>query len=163
MPRNYFYLVLAALAISTLTACSNGSGNGSGTGGQCGLVQPIAPTEVVTGMLEEDDCTAEEIYPLESSGDPSFIDEYSIVLPANGTLTITMTSTEINPILFLVSSAESCSAGCVASIIIASDNDSGGGQNAFITMDLAAGTYGIQANALGTGPGAYSLQTTFTP
>jgi hypothetical protein len=165
MPNHYFYLFVAALFVSTMTACSSSSSDSSAAsgGGRCGPVLPIAPAEVLSGRLEEGDCTAEEIYPVQSSGDASFLDEYSITLPSTGTLTISMTSEQVDPFLFLVSRAESCSAGCDASIIITSDDNSGGMTTAFISMDLAAGTYGIQANSLGPTPGDYGLQTTFTP
>ena len=161
MPNNCFYLLLAVLFVSTLTACSSDSE--LTVGGRCGQVLSIVPGEEVIGILENGDCTAEVVYPDQSGGDASFLDEYSITLPANGILTITMASESVNPFLFLVSTSNSCSDGCSTSIIIKSDDDSGAGQNAFITMDLAAGTYGIQANALGPTSGAYSLQTTFTP
>jgi hypothetical protein len=49
-------------------------------------------------------------------------------------------------------------------MLIAEDDDSGGGVNGFdvlISMDLAAGTYIIFANSLLPETGSYTLETTF--
>jgi hypothetical protein len=153
------------LLFAVLAACGSGSDSDSegSTATNCGPVDEIGPDDNITGMLEEGDCTAEQIYPDQSGGDFSFLDEYRVKLPANGTLTITMKSIDVDSFLFLVTRSTTCSEGCDTTIIIISDSNSGGGKDAFISMDLAAGDYGIHANSIAPKTGSYSLITTFTP
>jgi N-acetylneuraminic acid mutarotase len=91
-------------------------------------------------------------------GDQSFVDQYRITLPSRGRLTIRMNSNQFDAFLVLLNSPLQLPE-------IATDDDSGGGTNALISLDLDAGTYIILANsALETAvTGAYTLTTTFTP
>jgi hypothetical protein len=61
-----------------------------------------------------------------------------------------------------LNTSTSCASGCDPALIITTDDDSGGGLDSFISMDLAAGTYGIGANSVVPGPGSYTLETSIT-
>ena len=164
MPRTLLKTTAFAACLTLLSACSSDSDDDDlSSGAPCGLVEIIAPAAIVNGVLAGNECTADRTFPDPSAGDFSFVDEYSVTLTTAGTLTVTMRSTEIDPFLLLLSNADSCLNGCDTDIVIATDNNSGGGTTAFISMDLAAGTYGIHANSIQPASGSYSLETTFTP
>ena len=164
MPRIPLKTISLFAFLTLLSACSSDSDeNNLSSGAPCGLVEIIAPAAIVNGVLAGNDCTADRTFPDPSAGDFSFVDEYEVTLAAAGTLTITMRSTDVDPFLLLLSNADSCLNGCDTDIVIATDNNTGGGTTAFISMDLAAGTYGIHANSIQPASGNYSLETTFTP
>jgi hypothetical protein len=145
-----------------LTACGGGGGGGSGGGNDnpCGTVVDIGPNSIVDGKLEAGDCRLIDIDP--TSGGTSFIDEYRITLNALDTLTINMRSSNLNTYLYLADRSTSCSNGCTTSIIIAFDDNSGGGVNgtdALISMGLTPGTYLIGANSFDPQTGSYTLET----
>lgn len=130
----------------------------------CGTVNTILPNDILKGRLEDGDCRANEIAP--GTPLPSFVDEISVTLFSSGTLTITMRSTDLDSLLFLLNRTASCSNGCseAQAMVITGDDDSGGGVNgldAFISMDLAAGTYIILVTSIDAQAGNYSLETTF--
>ena len=161
-----FLPFIALTAVLTLvSACSSDSSDDDtfAAGTPCGFVETIAPAAIVSGALAQTDCTADQTFPDQSSGDFSFVDEYQVTLTTPGTLTVSMRSTTLDAYLLLLSSSATCRDGCDFSIVMATDNNSAGGTDALISMDLAAGTYGIHANSIAPGSGSYTLETTFTP
>ena len=184
--------LLASIFLLLLNACGGGGGGGGGGDGfpvvepvelivpgpspsplvfvpapnlnPCGTVNTILPNDVLDGRLEDGDCRTNEIAP--GTPLPSFADEISVTLFSSGTLTITMRSTDLDSLLFLLNRTASCSNGCseAQAMVITGDDDSGGGVNgldAFISMDLAAGTYIILVTSIDAQAGNYSLETTF--
>ncbi len=158
--RPYLKIILLIGITTWLVACG---GSGSGGGGDdgndnaCGTVVDIDPNSIVDATLEDGDCRVDDIFP--GAGDPSFVDEYRVTLTTGGTLNITMTSTDLDSFLVLIDTSTSCANGCDPALIIATDDDSGGGFDSFISIDLAAGTYGIGANSFLPVSGNYSLIT----
>jgi N-acetylneuraminic acid mutarotase len=122
----------------------------------CSSVINIAPGSTTNGTLTSGDCTQEALFP--GLGDQSFVDQYRVTLPSRGTLSIRMDSNQFDTFLVLLNSPLQLPE-------IATDDDSGGGSNALISVDLDAGTYIILANsALATAvTGTYTLTTTFVP
>jgi hypothetical protein len=159
-----FLRIISLIGITTwLIACGGGGGGSSGDGSNdnpCGTVVDIGPNSITDGVLEAGDCRASDVD--HSTSDPSFVDEYRITLNALETLTINMRSSNLDTYLYLANRSTSCSSGCTTSIIIAFDDDSGGGVNstdALISMDLARGTYLIGANSFDPQAGSYTLET----
>ena len=153
--------ILFSLVVSFALVSCGGGGGGDGTtnpppAAPCVSVINIAPASSTNGALTTGDCTVEALFP--GLGDQSFVDQYRITLPSRGTLSIRMNSVQFDSFLVLLKSPLQLPE-------IAFDDDSGGGTNALITIDLDAGTYIILANsALATAvTGAYTLTTSFTP
>jgi len=165
VPSKILYIISSVLLLAFIGGCSDdSSSDDNGNPNRCGIVEEIAPDDSISGRLEEEDCTAEQVYPAFSGGDSSFLDEYRVTFPVAGTLTITMRSTDVDSFLLLVDQGVSCSGGCSTAIKIETDSNGAGGLDALIsTFILTAGTYGIQANSIAPGSGDYSLETTFTP
>ena len=163
MCNNIIKLIGMFFALALLSACGGGGGGGGGGGNDntCGTVVDIGVNSVVDGFLQGGDCRVDDIFP--GSGDTSFVDEYRVTLTTGGTLTITMRSTDLDSFLALLNTSTSCVNGCNPALIITTDDDSGGGLDALIDIDLAAGTYGIGVNSILPGPGSYTLETSFTP
>jgi hypothetical protein len=154
--KGVFFLTILSV---WLAACGGG---GSSSNKPCGSVVDIGPNSKVDGVLQDGDCRVDDIFPGED--DSSFVDEYRITLTTGGTLIITMRSTELDSFLALLNTSASCAEGCDPAVIIATDDDSGGGvsgTDALISMDLAAGTYGIGANSVFPNSGSYTLETLF--
>jgi len=167
----YLHVLLSFFFILTLSACGGGSsgsddGDSSVSGANpCGTVVDIGPNSIINGMLETGDCLVSDVDPT-STNDTSFLDEYRVTLDSTGTLTISMKSVDHDSILALLNRSTSCSSGCTPAqaMVIAADDDSGGGVNgedALISMDLAAGTYMIAVTSWLPGTGSYTLETTF--
>ncbi len=152
-----FICVLSLTAFCA--ACGGGGGDGGGgdSTAPCPAPTPINPDSVTAGSLTNSDCTLVRLFPT-TTGDLSLIDQYVVTLPANGEFTIRMESTQFDAFLILVNSP-------AALPEIAVDDDSGGGLNALLSVNLAAGTYIIIANSFSTTPvtGAYTLTTSFVP
>jgi N-acetylneuraminic acid mutarotase len=151
---------ICAFGLLSIIGCGGGGGGGGTTGppaaAPCGPVMDIAPASTTNGALASGDCTVEALFP--GSGDMSFVDQFRITLPSRGRLTIHMNSTQFDTFLVLLNSPLQLPE-------IATDDDSGGGTNSLISVDLDAGTYIILANSALVGPvtGAYTLMTTFGP
>jgi hypothetical protein len=155
-------LILIGGALLLVAGCGGGGGGGGDDDGVCGAVVDISENAMLNGRLEEGDCTINDIFP--GAGDPSFADEFRVTLPVGGTLQITLRSTEFDAFLAILDTSNSCSGGCNPAIVLAADDDSGGGFTGFdslISIDLAAGTYIILANSITAASGNYSLETQF--
>ena len=131
---------------------------------RCGTIIDIGPNSILNGVLETGDCLLSSL-DLASSA-TSFADEYLITLKSMATLTITMRSSDLDSYLHLLNRSTSCSNGCTpaeAQAIAINDNSGGGvnGTDAFISMELAPGTYLIGANSAIPQTGSYSLETSF--
>jgi subtilisin family serine protease len=83
----------------------------------------------------------------------SYGDLYRFVLSTPTTVAIDLKSTDFNAFVYLLSTTGS---------IMSSDDSSGGGTDARITANLAAGTYFIEATSSTAGLGNYTLSTAFT-
>lgn len=160
-PTGTLWKVVWPLVLSVALSACGGGGDGGGTSSPpqaapCGSVTDIALASSTSGTLTTGDCTQEALFP--GLGDQSLVDQYRITLPSRGRLTIRMNSNQFDAFLVLLNSPLQLPE-------IATDDDSGGGTNALISVDLDAGTYIILANsALETAvTGAYTLTTTFTP
>ena len=161
----YFNCNRAALflLIFALTGC--GGSDNSGAGGNqlaagCGVVTNISQNGMLSGRLEDGDCTIAEVFP--GSNDPTFVDEYRVVVNPGGALTITMRSTEIDSFLAILDTSNSCSGGCNSVITLDLNDDIGTGPNpvdASLTVTLTAGTYLIMAYSFLPETGSYTLET----
>lgn len=91
---------------------------------------------------------------IERSGD---VDMFRIVAPVSGTMTITQSARSGSSLDSLVTVYNASQSQ------IASDDDSGGGRNARVQIQVTAGaTYYVKAGAYGTSTGAYTLQFSTT-
>ena len=137
-------------------------GGGSGSSG-CGTVEDIGPSSSVTGTLSTGDCLLSDLI-INFPPDGTFVDEYRVSLSTAATLTVTMTSVDMDAYLIVVDRSESCVSGCPFSSIIFFDDNGGGGPNgtnASLTMSLSSGTYLIFANSTVADQGSYRLETSF--
>ena len=127
----------------------------------CGDVVDISENAIVSGRLTATDCTLSQL--ITGSTDASYVDEFRVTLPDNGTLQITMRSTEVDAFLAILDTTGTCFAGCNPAIALAFDDDSGlgvNGSDAYISILLTAGTYMIHTNSFDPGEtGIYSLET----
>ena len=116
---------------------------------QCDVRPPIQPNEVVIGTLASGDCTVDELF---GTGDPSFIDLYSLTLPGPGELTVALDSSDFDAVVVLMDPT--------LTNVIAEDDDSGGNSNALLSVSLPAGSYTLLANSFSpVDPGTYTLTT----
>ena len=126
----------------------------------CLISIPIGPNASLPGTLEPGDC---QISGMTGLPDETFVDQYVVTLAAPGTLTVTMRSGTIDSFLYLLNVSTPCAPSCDGSLILATDDDSGGGVNGFdaqIVIPLGAGTYTIFANSFEVETGSYTLETT---
>ena len=157
----YTNIIASLVAALLLNACGGGSSGDSGGGTSlpvaCAAPTAIEPDDTISGSLASSDCTIVRLFPSET-GDQSLLDQYEVTLPTAGELTVTMRSTDFDAFLILFDSPPTIPP-------IAEDDDSGGGLDAMITADLAAGTYLIVANSatLTAVTGPYTLTTSFRP
>lgn len=146
------------LWVVTIAGCGGGGdGGGGGPGGTmaCATIVDIAPDSSTSGALQVGDCTVEALFP--GSGDSSLLDQYRVTLTSQGTLTLALNSVAFDSFLALFSDLQQAP--------IATDDDSGGGGNALISLSLGAGTYIVLANSALSTPitGAYTLTSTLVP
>jgi hypothetical protein len=110
----------------------------------CPEITPIAFGQRLNGVLALGDC--------EFSLDNSYVDVYEITLPTAATIQIDMTSNDVDSYIGLFESN---------GFFIGEDDNSGGGRNAQLVKQLAAGKYRIWANTItGDATGAYSIVVT---
>jgi len=129
--------------------CDSTPGCGGCTGVQCEedcgpnclTGTPISIGQTVNGTIATTDCTW---------GNGYYNDRYSFTGTAGQQITIQMSSTALDPYLYLISSGGT---------VLAEDNNSGGGTIARITYSLpSSGTYIIEADSyLANGLGTYTL------
>ena len=103
---------------------------------QCDVRPQIQPNDVVIGTLSFGDCTINELF---ADGDPSFVDLYSITLPGPGLLTVSMDSSDFDPLVGLMDPT--------LTNLFAVDDDSGGNFNALFSVSLEPGNYTLLANS----------------
>ncbi len=156
MYNNIISYIGLGFALVLLSACGESGGGGSN---KCGTVINIGLNSSVEGTLENGDCRADDIFP--GTGDMTFVDEYRITLNNGGILDITMRSADFDAFIVLMDTSTSCANGCDLTQIIATDDDTDVGFDALISIDLAAGTYGIGANSIFPATGSYTLETVF--
>jgi len=107
----------------------------------CPVTVPLAFGQRAEGRLALGDC--------ELSIDGSYVDVYEFTLPTAATVQVDMASTEFDAFIGLFDGAGS---------FLGEDDNSGGGKNAQITRQLAAGKYRVWANTLlGAVTGSYSM------
>ena len=110
----------------------------------CPEITPIAFGQQISGVLALGDC--------EFSLDNSYVDVYELTLAAAATIQIDMTSNDVDSYIGVFQSNGT---------FIAEDDNSGGGRNAQVVKQLAAGKYRIWANTItGDATGAYSIVVT---
>ena len=133
---------------ATLTGKS-GTATVTVTNSPCDASTPITIGQSLNGTLATSDCALE---------DGSFMDQFQLVVTANGRVQIDVTSTAFDAYLILYLRNPDGTKTAVGA-----DNNSAGGTNARITRDVVAGeTYVIGANSLlpaVTGAYQVSVQT----
>ena len=108
---------------------------------RCPFVSTLAFGQRADGRLAPGDC--------EFSLDDSYVDVYELTLPTAATIQIDMTSSELDSYLGLFDAS---------GVFLTEDDNSGGGQNARLVLELTAGKYRVWANTLsGSATGAYSV------
>jgi hypothetical protein len=108
----------------------------------CNTVLVISLGQTVNGSLGPGDCQLD---------DESFVDFYELRLSTARNVTITMNSASLDAFLLLFNRT--------SMFPIALDDDGGGGTNARLVIQLAAGTYVIGANSfMGGETGPYELR-----
>lgn len=131
-----------------ITATASGKSGTSAvtvTSSPCDASTPITIGQTLNGALASTDCTLD---------DGSFMDQYQIVITANGRLQFDVTSSAFDAFLLLFLRNPDGTR-----VAVGFDNNGGGGTNARLTRDVLAGeTYLIGANSLNGGAtGAYSV------
>jgi len=107
----------------------------------CPFVTALTFGQRVDGRLSLGDC--------ELSLDDSYVDVYEITLPAAATVQVDMVSAEFDSYIGLFDAT---------GLFLAEDDNSGGGKNAQIVRQLAAGKYRVWANTItGATSGSYSV------
>lgn len=123
--------------------------------GSCETQVPLGLNTSVSGTITGG-CTIAQLLGVQ---DNSGVEQYLITLPTDGRLTISMQSEVLDSFLWLFDAS--------LSTRLATDDDSGGGPNGFgaqLSLDLAAGTYVILANAFAPGQtGSFTLTNSFAP
>jgi hypothetical protein len=133
-----------ALGSYSLTVFSDAIENPS-----CTSSIEISTNSVVEGVLSSTDCTIRDF---SGAADDSYIDIYTITLEETRDLIIELSSTELNPFLWVISEDGS---------IVEVDDDSGDNFDARLEIELPAGTHVILTNSLSEGgQGGYTLSNT---
>ena len=108
---------------------------------RCPFVTAIAFGQRADGRLALGDC--------ELSLDDSYVDVYEFTLPTAATVQVDMVSNEFDSYIGLFDAT---------GLFLAEDDNSGGGKNAQIVRELAAGKYRVWANTItGATTGSYSV------
>jgi hypothetical protein len=100
------------------------------------------------GELAETDCTVRDYIRAETSNLKA--DALRVTLRDRSVLRVRMNSTQIDPFLYLLNQAGT---------VMARNDNSGGGRNSDLSIQLAPGTYTIIAASAATGLGSYQLTT----
>jgi len=155
MKRSSWAWVLIAMFLSGCLAACGGGGGGGGDGPAFRVVD-LDPAAVEIGTLTDSD---------QKAPDGTSFDLYRVSLPQDGTLTVRLESTDFDAYLFLLQGAALSEPDLDLwdQFFLAEDDDSGGGLDAEITLDLTAGTYVIAVNSLDAAVGTYTLRTWFGP
>jgi hypothetical protein len=122
----------------TLAGCKDSTGPQNDA---CDSFQTLTVGVTTVGSLSTSDCVR--------ALDGSYADRYRFTLPAAANVQIDLASTQFDAWLVL---------GATSGDPIASDDDSGDGENARLFAMLAAGTYEVLANSFAPGEtGTYQL------
>lgn len=139
MRTDRFGLLILLGATAVLAAGCDGSPTGTGAL-NCTSEHPVLEIGgSVNGALTTDD---------PQLSDDSFYDFYSLTVEETGTITVRMTSPELDSFLFLLTANDEP---------IAMDNDSGTDRDAEIARSLARGCYLVMANSWEPQTGSYVL------
>ncbi|MEM7563731.1 MAG: PPC domain-containing protein [Pseudomonadota bacterium] len=152
--------ILLLSILMFLVSC--GSSSSDSENDQCGGVVEISENAMVNGSLQSGDCTINDFFA--GANDPSFVDQYRVTLSTAGTLQITLRSPDFDAFLFVLDTADSCASGCDPLLVLATDDDSGGGLNGTdsqLSIALNPGSYIIAVNNFAPLTGIYSLETVF--
>ena len=137
------------VTITATLAGKSGTATVMVTSSPCDASTPITIGQSLSGTLSTSDCALE---------DGSFMDQFQVVVAANGRIQIDVTSTAFDAYLILYLRNPDGTKTAVGA-----DNNSAGGTNARLTRDVLAGeTYVIGANSLlpsVTGAYQVSVQT----
>ena len=121
--------------------------DGQETATACGWAgdYPVPPGEVreVSGRLQAGDCI------LTVRGSQRWADPYTFTLTTQSLVTLTLTSSDVDPYLFLRRMGDYS--------VIEEDDDSGSGRNSRIERQLAAGRYRVDATKYDSPLGSYTL------
>jgi hypothetical protein len=130
----------------SMTAVGSGGSGSGGSGGGSGSVLRVGSS--ASGSLSSSDATLD---------DGSYFDEWSYSGQGGESITVTMTSADVDSYLLAF-----LGNGMSSGEYLAEDDDSGGGLNAQITLTLpASGTYTFVANTFGQGEtGSYEMSVT---
>src|SRR5688500_7671597 len=106
----------------------------------------------VDGSLVETDCAVKDFVRGETS--VMRADAWKLTVREARVFRFRLTSAEIDSYLYILSDRLG---------LIAKDNDTGGGKDSEITVQLLPGTYTVLASMNAAGAGAYRLQSTASP
>ena len=150
---------------SVAAVSTSGVVTGVAPGGPVTITASSSGVSGSSEVLVRSDCTDSESIPLNASrsgqlsstdcqlDDGSFVDLWTLELSSAARVRITMSSTDVDAYLGLAS--------VISGEILAADDDSAGGTNARIEIDLAAGQYLILANSFDADEtGTYILEVT---
>ena len=113
---------------------------------------------MLNGTLTTSDCEIDELFP--GTGDDSLADQYRVTVTMPVSLTITLRSTDFDAFLAILGVPDGCAdIPCDLSVILQTDDDSGGGLDSQIVVFLNPGSYTIIANSLVRASGSYTIET----
>jgi hypothetical protein len=133
------------VTITATVAGKSGTASVTVTSSPCDASTPIAIGQILNGTLSTSDCALQ---------DGSFMDQYQITITAGGRLQFDVSSASFDAYLILFQRNPDGS-----TVAVGADDNSGGGTNARLTRNVAAGeTYVIGANSLlANATGAYTV------
>ncbi|HYO81182.1 MAG TPA: hypothetical protein VES20_07260 [Bryobacteraceae bacterium] len=118
-----------------------------GLSAQTCQVLELPGTGSVDGALSESDCTVKDFVRAETTVFKA--DAYKLTVPERGVVRVRMLSTEVDSFLYVLNRSGA---------VLVRDNNSGGGRNAEIHMQFAAGDYTVVAMSASGSVGPYQLQ-----
>lgn len=129
---------LIALAAVALTGCGSDGGTGPEELG-CSGGTALAVGQTVNGTLEQGD---------DLDIDGAYQDRYALTVEQGGTIEISMSSSDLDAFLWLLSTGEG---------VIETDDDGGDGLDARISTSLESGCYLVDATTFPDFSGGYEL------